>query len=201
MAFPGLRPSPPFPSLEQASSLNKVAVLESLPLSGKLLASIMSPLLPSRHLCFHHVTSASFTSFCQRACLYHVTQILTSNSQTWKTSVQGSHQPEQGGADRFRAAAFEPLSLSWELSRLPSCHQCIGPKSSSDADADDVDADAFGVYAFDAGVDGYFDADAVCVYAFDAGVDGYSDAGAVCVYAFGVDAGDAVADAFCVLCF
>ena len=160
----------------------------------------MSPLLPSRHLCFHHVTSASFTSFCQRACLYHVTQILTSNSQTWKTSVQGSYQPEQGGADRFRAAAFEPLSLSGELSRLPSCHQCIGPKSSSDADADDVDADAFGVYAFDAGVDGYFDADAVCVYAFDAGVDGYSDAGAVCVYAFGADADDADADAL-VLCF
>ena len=170
-----------------------MAVLESLPLSGKLLASIMSPLLPSRHLCFHHVTSASFTSFCQRACLYHVTQILTSKSQTWKTSVQGAHQPEQGGADRFRAAAFEPLSLSGELSRLPSCHQCIGPKSSSDADADDVDADAFGVYALDAGVDGYFDADAVCVYAFDAGVDGYSDTDVV-------DA-DADADAFGVYAF
>ena len=68
-----------------------------------------------------------------------------------------------------------------ELSRLPSCHQCIGPKSSSDAEADDVDADVFGVYAF------------------DAGVDGYSDAGAVCVYAFGVDAEDADADAFGVM--
>ena len=88
-----------------------------------------------------------------------------------------------------------------ELSRLPSCHQCIGPKSSSDAEADDVDADVFGVYAFDAGVDGYFDADAVCVYAFDAGVDGYSDAGAVCVYAFGADADDADADAFGVYAF
>ena len=79
--------------------------------------------------------------------------------------------------------------------------QCIGPKSSSDADADAADAATFGVYALDAGVDGYFDADAVCVYAFDAGVDGYSDAGAVCVYAFGADADDADADAFCVYAF
>ena len=47
-------------------------------------------------------------------------------------------------------------------------------------------------YAFDAGVDGYSDTDVV---------DADADADAFGVYAFDADAGDAVADAFCVYAF
>ena len=43
-------------------------------------------------------------------------QILMSRSQTRTASVQGTHQSEQGGADRIRAAALEPLPFSGEIS-------------------------------------------------------------------------------------